>query len=96
MFKKILRYNYTFRNSYLHTPGDNIHNHVTLLPGVGIGPEITSSVLKIFKAANVPLEFDILKNFDFTDESHKKLMKMNKYLLLGNTGGLKSPSLEHL
>lgn len=69
---KISLSNFTFRNSYLHTPGDNIHNKVTLLPGVGIGPEITSSVLKIFETAQVPLTFDILRNFEFNDEEHKK------------------------
>lgn len=32
---------------------------VTLMPGEGIGPEISESVLKIFKAAKVPIEWEI-------------------------------------
>jgi hypothetical protein len=51
LLRKTMKNPFTFRNSYLHTPGDNIHNHVTLLPGVGIGPEVTQSVLKIFSTA---------------------------------------------
>ena len=31
---------------------------VTLIPGDGIGPEISSAVVKIFEAANVPIEWD--------------------------------------
>ena len=37
-----------------------------------------------------------MNDFDFNDETHKKLLKKNKYLLLGNTGGLKSKNTEHL
>lgn len=31
---------------------------VTLIPGHGIGPEITVAVQKIFEAAKVPIEWD--------------------------------------
>lgn len=31
---------------------------VTLIPGDGIGPEISAAVQKIFQAANVPLEWE--------------------------------------
>jgi isocitrate dehydrogenase (NAD+) len=31
---------------------------VTLIPGDGIGQEIASSVKDVFKAANVPVEFE--------------------------------------
>ncbi|MCP9260895.1 Isocitrate dehydrogenase [NAD] subunit, mitochondrial [Dirofilaria immitis] len=33
---------------------------VTLIPGDGIGPEISSSVQKIFEAANAPIEWDLV------------------------------------
>jgi isocitrate dehydrogenase (NAD+) len=33
---------------------------VTLIPGDGIGPEISASVQKIFSAANVPIEWDVV------------------------------------
>lgn len=31
---------------------------VTLIPGDGIGPEISAAVQQIFKAANVPIEWE--------------------------------------
>lgn len=31
---------------------------VTLIPGDGIGPEISAAVQKIFAAANVPIEWE--------------------------------------
>ena len=35
------------------------HNHtVTLFPGDGIGPQISSSVKEIFSAADVPIEWE--------------------------------------
>uniref|UniRef100_A0AAF5Q1M6 Isocitrate dehydrogenase [NAD] subunit, mitochondrial n=1 Tax=Wuchereria bancrofti TaxID=6293 RepID=A0AAF5Q1M6_WUCBA len=36
----------------------NGFRRVTLIPGDGIGPEISSSVQKIFEAANAPIEWD--------------------------------------
>lgn len=56
------------RNSYLHTPNENSATNITLLPGNGIGPEITHSVRQVFEAANVPLDFDVIENFDFNDK----------------------------
>lgn len=44
LLTKSIRRNFAWKNTYLHTPGDNVNTRVTLLPGVGIGPEITSSV----------------------------------------------------
>lgn len=34
---------------------------VTLIPGDGIGPEISQSVIKIFEAAKVPIQFEIVE-----------------------------------
>ncbi len=34
---------------------------VTLIPGDGIGPEISQSVIKIFEAAQVPIQFEIVE-----------------------------------
>lgn len=31
---------------------------ITLIPGDGIGPEISAAVQKIFQAANVPIEWE--------------------------------------
>ena len=44
-----------------------MHN-ITLIPGDGTGPELTSSVVKIFKAAGAPINWEIkeagLKTFE--------------------------------
>ncbi|XP_053556920.1 isocitrate dehydrogenase [NAD] subunit beta, mitochondrial [Bombina bombina] len=32
--------------------------HVTMIPGDGVGPELMHSVKEVFKAAEVPVEFD--------------------------------------
>jgi len=44
-----------------------MHN-ITLIPGDGTGPELTSSVVKIFQAANAPIKWEIkeagLKTFE--------------------------------
>ncbi len=40
----------------------------TLIPGDGVGPEITNSLQKVFKAANIPLEFDIVLKDNSTSE----------------------------
>lgn len=34
---------------------------ITLIPGDGIGPEISEAVIKIFEAANVPIHWDIVE-----------------------------------
>ncbi|MTL52161.1 NAD-dependent isocitrate dehydrogenase, partial [Turicibacter sanguinis] len=34
---------------------------VTLIPGDGIGPEISEAVVKIFEAAKVPIEWEIVQ-----------------------------------
>ena len=41
---------------------------VTMIPGDGVGPELMASVQEVFKAANVPVEFDqiCLSEYDGT------------------------------
>ena len=34
----------------------------------------------------MPVELDIIENFDFEHEAHKKALLKNKYLLVGNLG----------
>ena len=82
-------------NTYYHTPGEPIMKSVTLLPGVLIGPEITDCVKQVFRAAKIPIHFDILEDFDFKRPDHKEALKKNKYLLMGNTGRKGSMTLEH-
>ena len=41
---------------------------VTLIPGDGIGFEISQSLEKVFKAAKVPIEFENQSDYDGIDE----------------------------
>ncbi|CAF0997738.1 unnamed protein product [Adineta steineri] len=45
-------------NTNTTTPSSDAPRTVTLIPGDGIGPEISNSVQKIFEAANVPLDWE--------------------------------------
>lgn len=85
-----------FRNTYLHKPGSLTEKTVTLIPGINIGPEVTNSITKIFETAKVPIEFETIPNFDFSNKSHRTQLKKNKYLLVGNIGHKDSKTLEHL
>ncbi|XP_073418915.1 isocitrate dehydrogenase [NAD] subunit beta, mitochondrial isoform X2 [Dendrobates tinctorius] len=46
----------------LHGQGEAVKSegafHVTMIPGDGVGPELMHSVKEVFKAADVPVEFD--------------------------------------
>jgi len=73
----------SWANAEVHRPFDGKVQNVTLIPGIGIGPEITSSVLDVFKAANVPIQFDVLKDFTFEDAANRSLLQKNKCILMG-------------
>lgn len=96
MLNRTLQRAVSATSSYLHMPGQNAKRNVTLLPGIAIGPEIVNSVLKIFNTAQVPVQFDILNDFDFKNSAHRDALKRNRYILIGNTGSKDSPVLEHL
>lgn len=88
-----LKKSFAFAFNHLTHPSQGITKRITVIPGIYIGPEVTSncrpnldSVLKCFEACNVPVELDILENFSFDNEDHKKALLKNKYLLVGNLG----------
>ena len=58
-------------NAEPHKPNFGETQNVTLIPGIGIGPEITKSVREVFEAANVPIKFDIIEDFTFEDTSKR-------------------------
>jgi isocitrate dehydrogenase (NAD+) len=58
----------------------------TLIPGDGIGPEISESVMKIFKAAQVPIAWEIVNVSPETGVSQEVIDSMTK-----NKVGLKGP-----
>jgi hypothetical protein len=41
------------------------------------------SVLEVFQAANVPIQFDTLKDFTFEDLANRSLLHKNKCILMG-------------
>jgi len=51
---------------------------VTLIPGDGIGPEITNSVMGVFGAARVPIEWEI---FDITLKPHTNSPQISQEVL---------------
>lgn len=48
-----------YARTYLAYTSGAQKKKVTLIPGDGIGPEIVSSVMGVFRAANVPIEWEI-------------------------------------
>ena len=96
MLSKCIKRHMRMAGSYLHAPGQSTNKTVTLLPGIGIGPEIIKSLQDIFTVAKVPVQFDVVGDFDFENKQHKQALKKNKYLLIGNTGSQDSPLCEHL
>lgn len=81
---------------FLHHPSTPTAQHVTVIPGYFIGPELTNNVMQCFDAAEIPLNFDVISHFDFVNNNHKELLKKNKYILLGNLGQKGSRYIEHL
>ena len=76
---------------HFQKPGDGQVKTVTLIPGVGIGPEITrtfwllmvDSVQEVFEALHAPVRFDVLENFNFEDTASQSQLKKNECILLG-------------
>lgn len=58
---------------------------MTLIPGDGIGPEISESVMKVFKAAEIPINWEI-HNVDANGLTNEMAESLNR-----NKVGLKGP-----
>ena len=52
--------------------------------------------MKIFDVAEVPLNFDVINNFDFENKDHRESLQKNQFILLGNLGKKGSRYVEHL
>eukprot|EP01112_Ceratiomyxa_fruticulosa_P015658 TRINITY_DN4634_c0_g1_i1.p1 TRINITY_DN4634_c0_g1~~TRINITY_DN4634_c0_g1_i1.p1 ORF type:complete len:375 (-),score=78.12 TRINITY_DN4634_c0_g1_i1:80-1144(-) len=61
-------------------------HRVTLIPGEGIGPEISDAVVQVFKAANVPIIWDKVEVNSQTGVSDAVIESVNR-----NKVGLKGP-----
>jgi isocitrate dehydrogenase (NAD+) len=84
---------YMFMFFMIHRSG--ITPKVTLIPGDGIGQEITESVKEIFESVNAPIEWD---QYDVSgmSSSGEALFKQAMESLKRNKVGLKGSSLIHL
>ena len=60
-------------------PGASMIHNVSLIPGEGIGKELTECLLKVNSVLKPPIKFDLIENFDF--ESTK--FKDNKCIIKG-------------
>src|SRR5438128_1971727 len=52
-------------------PGDSSIKTVTLIPGVGIGREITECLLRIHAIIKPPIKWDVINEFTFENETFK-------------------------
>ena len=43
---------------YVPSPGDAKIQKVTLIPGDGIGPEVSAAVCEVFEALKAPIQFE--------------------------------------
>eukprot|EP01103_Thecamoeba_quadrilineata_P002399 TRINITY_DN12361_c0_g1_i1.p1 TRINITY_DN12361_c0_g1~~TRINITY_DN12361_c0_g1_i1.p1 ORF type:complete len:369 (-),score=70.50 TRINITY_DN12361_c0_g1_i1:87-1193(-) len=77
------------RTYFAHPQFKSEKKMVTLIPGDGIGPEITRSVIGVFQAANVPITWE---RFD-SDVSHPDRLLSNSLLasIARNRVALKGP-----
>lgn len=48
----------TSKNASINASRSYASQKITLIPGDGIGPEISAAVQQIFKAADVPIEWE--------------------------------------
>jgi isocitrate dehydrogenase (NAD+) len=44
--------------TYMQTPGASREHRVTLIPGDGIGPEVTNSVVQVVDHLKAPIRWD--------------------------------------
>ncbi|EGR33924.1 hypothetical protein IMG5_030660 [Ichthyophthirius multifiliis] len=79
-----------WRSTYIYQPGAVKDLTVTLIPGIGIGPEVCESVLSVFNHVNAPVKFESIENFSWEDEKVRKQLKKNRTILLGVIPGHKS------
>ncbi|MCO5569303.1 hypothetical protein L7F22_023015 [Adiantum nelumboides] len=82
-----------FRRSitYMPRPGDGTPRTVTLIPGDGIGPLVTSAVVDVMKAMHAPLSFEFFEvsgKMDRVPDEVLASIRRNKVCL---KGGLATP-----
>ena len=86
MFTKILRKisaNYP-RDLYLSNRASN--HRATLISDKTLEEGSTIPILEIVRAAKIPVEFDVINNFDFSNPDHCETLRKNRCILLDSNG----------
>ena len=78
-FKLLNLINRKIATTHIQRPGESSIKNVTLIPGEGIGKEITNCLLKIDSIIKPPIKWDIIEEFSFNNDAYKK----NNYILKG-------------
>jgi len=73
----------SLRTPTVPRPGVGEAQRVTLIPGYGIGPEVTRSVQNVFEAAHCPITWDIIENFTLSNPTCVEDLRKNESILLG-------------
>jgi isocitrate dehydrogenase (NAD+) len=76
-------YDESIRTPIAQRPGISQPRKVTLVQGVGVGPEVTRAVQRIFEAAHAPIVWDVMDNFVLTNTSCNERLRQNEAILLG-------------
>jgi isocitrate dehydrogenase (NAD+) len=76
-------YDESIRTPIAQRPGISQPRRVTLVQGVGVGPEVTRAVQRIFEAAHAPIVWDVMDNFVLTNTSCNERLRQNEAILLG-------------
>jgi len=76
-------YDESIRTPIAQRPGISQARRVTLVEGVGVGPEVTRSVQRIFEAAHAPIVWDVVDNYVLTNPSCNQKLRQNEAILLG-------------
>jgi len=76
-------YDESVKTPIAQRPGISQPRRVTLINGVGIGPEVTRSVQRVFEAAHCPIIWDVMENYTLTSSSCRERLRQNEAILLG-------------
>ncbi|KAL3141973.1 hypothetical protein ABBQ32_004619 [Trebouxia sp. C0010 RCD-2024] len=67
--------------TYVPSPGDARRQTVTLIPGDGIGPEVTGAVTRIVEALGAPIQWERFDDFGGLDSNGKPVTTVPKEVL---------------
>ena len=86
MLTQILRKMSMNYPKYFYLSDKTGHRRATLLSSSTVGKDSAISIPDIFEAAKIPVTFDVIENFDFSNPVHCETLRKNRYLLLHSSG----------